>query len=99
MLCLLYGIRNREFGYNVLAFPMIFSDCQYLINIDSLFEKLREVKNMSGFGITMIVILLISMIISIPLSLYVRRKRLERERKEFLEDYKQVIEEVNNGKH
>lgn len=78
---------------------MIFSDCQYLINIDSLFEKLREVKNMSGFGITMIVILLISMIISIPLSLYVRRKRLERERKEFLEDYKQVIEEVNNGKH
>lgn len=78
---------------------MIFSDCQYLINVDSLFEKLREVKNMSGFGITMIVILLISMIISIPLSLYVRRKRLERERKEFLEDYKQVIEEVNNGKH
>lgn len=82
---------------------MIFSDCQYLINIDSLFEKLREVKNMSGFGITIIVILLISMIISIPLSLYVRRKRLERERKEFLEDYKQVIEqvveEVNNGKH
>lgn len=78
---------------------MIFSDCQYIINIDSLFEKLREVKNMSGFGITMIVILLISMIISIPLSLYVRRKRLERERKEFLEDYKQVIEEVNNGKH
>lgn len=78
---------------------MIFSDCQYLINIDSLFEKLREVKNMSGFGITMIVILLISMIISIPLSLYVRRKRLERERKEFFEEYKQVIEEVNNGKH
>lgn len=65
---------------------MIFSDCQRLINIDSLLEKLREVKNMSG------------MIISIPLSLYVRRKRLERERKEFLEDYKQVIEEVNNGK-
>lgn len=53
---------------------------------------------MSGFGIAMIVILLISMIISIPLSLYVRRKRLECERKEFLEDYKQVIEEVNNGK-
>lgn len=54
---------------------------------------------MSGFGIAMIVILLISMIISIPLSLYVRRKRLERERKEFLEDYKQVIKEVNNGKY
>lgn len=53
---------------------------------------------MSGFGIAMVVILLISMIISIPLSLCVRRKRLERERKEFLEDYKQVIEEVNNGK-
>lgn len=77
---------------------MIFSDCQRLINIDSLFEKLREVKNMSGFGIAMVVILLISMIISTPLSLYVRRKRLERERKEFLKDYKQVIEEVNNGK-
>lgn len=54
---------------------------------------------MSGFGIAMIVIVLISMIISIPLSLYVRRKRLERERKEFLEDYKKVIEEVNNGKY
>lgn len=78
---------------------MIFTDCQYLINIDSLFEKLREVKNMSGFGIIMIVILLISMIISIPLSLYVRRTRLERERKEFLKDYKQLVEEVNNGKH
>lgn len=51
---------------------------------------------MSGFGIAMIVILLISMIISIPLSLYVRRKRLERERKEFLEDYKQQ-REVKNG--
>ncbi len=54
---------------------------------------------MSGFGIIMIVILLISMIISIPLSLYVRRTRLERERKEFLKDYKQLVEEVNNGKH
>lgn len=69
------------------------------MSIDSLFEKLREVKNMSGFGIAVVVIVLISMIISIPLSLYVRRKRLERERKEFLEDYKKVIEEVNNGKH